>query len=530
MIDHGAADTMTIAPEETESAGRANGAPMLELSGVSKSFAGVVVVRDVDLSVAAGEVVGLVGENGAGKSTLMKIVSGVHGADSFSGAVLLDGASARFKTVRDAEAAGVVLVPQELHVAPGLSVAENMFMGRLPGRFGVVDERALRQQTLERLSFFGIRAEPDAPAATLSPSEQRLVTIAAALAKAARLLILDEPTAALTEAEAEVMFAHLASIRAQGVGCLYISHRLDEIEKVADRVVVMRNGQVVERLSSARGNRAAIVRAMIGRDPERAPRREAPTRNKPTLSANGFTVYDPAIRSKRKVDSVSLTLHRGEILGLFGLVGAGRTELAQAVFGAWRGETTGDLTINGHKGPPKSPRQAIEWGLGMLTEDRKRTGLIEGQPVLSNISAASLDKVSGRVLIHRAHEYLRNQSLATNLDIRPPKLDAPVQAFSGGNQQKILLARWLATAPRILILDEPTLGVDVGARFEIYRLIRKLAGEGRSVLFISSDVNEVIDECDRILVMYRGRLNGEFDQGASRLDVMAAATGTGRPA
>jgi ABC-type sugar transport system ATPase subunit len=521
MIDHGAADTMTIAREGTENAGGANGAPMLELSVVSKSFGGVVVVRDVDLTVAAGEVVGLVGENGAGKSTLMKIVSGVHGADSFSGAVLLDGAPARFKTVRDAEAAGIVLVPQELHVAPGLSVAENMFMGRLPGRFGVVDERALRQQTLERLSFFGIRAEPDAPAATLSPSEQRLATIAAALAKAARLLILDEPTAALPEAE--VMFAHLASIRAQGVGCLYISHRLDEIEKVAHRVVVMRNGQVVERLSSARGNRAAIVRAMIGRDPERVPRREAPTRSETTLSVDGFTVYDPAIRSKRKVDRVSLTLHRGEILGLFGLVGAGRTELAQAVFGVWRGETTGDLTINGHQGPPKSPRQAIEWGLGMLTEDRKRTGLIEGQPVLSNISAASLDKVSGRVFIHRAREYLRNQSLATNLDVRPPKLDAPVEAFSGGNQQKILLARWLATEPRILILDEPTLGVDVGARFEIYRLIRKLAAEGRSVLFISSDVNEVIDECDRILV-------GEFHQGASRLDVMAAATGTGRPA
>ena len=521
---------MTIARDGTESASPATVAPILELRGVSKSFGGVAAVRNADLSVGAGEVVGLVGENGAGKSTLMKIVSGVHGADSFSGAVLLDGTSARFRNVRDAEAAGVVLVPQELHVAPGLSVAENMFMGRLPGRFGMVDNRALRRQTLERLNFFGIRAEPSAPAATLSPSEQRLVTIAAALAKAARLLILDEPTAALTEAEAEVMFAHLASIRAQGVGCLYISHRLDEIEKVADRVVVMRNGQVVERLSSPKGARAAIVRAMIGRDPERAPQREGATRREPTLSIDGLTVYDPAIRSKRKVDSVSLTLHRGEILGLFGLVGAGRTELARAVFGAWPGETTGALTINGHQGPPRSPSQAIDWGLGMLTEDRKRTGLIEGQPVLSNISAASLDKVSGAVFIDRGREYSRNQSLATRLDVRPPKLDTPVEAFSGGNQQKILLARWLATEPSILILDEPTLGVDVGARFEIYRLIRKMAAEGRSILFISSDVNEVIDECDRILVMYKGRLNGEFDRGASRLDVMAAATGTGRSA
>jgi ABC-type sugar transport system ATPase subunit len=506
-----------------------NAKPILELRHVGKSFAGVTVVREVDLLVTAGEVVGVVGENGAGKSTLMKIVSGVHGAGSFEGELLVDGAGAKFRTVREAEAAGIVLVPQELYIAPGLSVAENMFMGCLPGRYGVVDQGALRRLTLERLKFFAISVPPEAPAGVLSPSEQRLVTIASALAKSARLLILDEPTAALTEAESEKLFAHLRLIKSEGVGCLYISHRLDEIQTIADRVVVMRNGRVVARLDSAKGNHDEIVRAMIGRDPERATKRNAKLGG-PALSVERLTICDPRLATKRKVEDVTLTLHKGEILGLFGLVGAGRTELAQAVFGVWKGKVEGRIVVNGRTGRPASPRQAIDWGIGMLTEDRKKTGLIEGQSVLWNISAASIDEVSGRLFIDRPREYVRDRRLVGKLDVRPPNLDAQVQSFSGGNQQKILLARWLATGARVLILDEPTLGVDVGARFEIYRLVRSMADEGHAILMISSDLNEVIDECDRILVMYKGRLTGEFDHGASRLDVMAAATGRSRHA
>ena len=340
-------------------------------------------------------------------------------------------------------------------------------MGVLPGRFGFVDERRLHSLAEEHLRFFGIAARPEAPAGVLSASEQRLVTIASALSKSARLIILDEPTAALTEQEAQHVFDHIRRVCAQGVGCLYVSHRLDEIEDIADRVVVMRNGSVAARFETARGNRSELVRAMIGRDPERAPARPRAERAAPILAIDHLTLHDPHTAGKLRVNDVSLTLHRGEILGLFGLVGAGRTELAQAIFGVWPGVVEGTMRIEDRDGRPLTPREAIDRGIGMLTENRKLTGVIEGQSVLANVSAASLDEVSGALFIDESRERARDRDLITNLDVRPPKLDIPINAFSGGNQQKILLARWLAIHPRILILDEPTFGVDVGARFEL---------------------------------------------------------------
>ena len=500
---------------------------LLELRGVSKSFPGVLACSDVDLALHAGETVAVVGENGAGKSTLMKIISGVYPADAFAGDMLFEGVTRRFRSVRDAEAAGIVLVPQELHIAPNLSIAENMFVGMLPGRRGFVDEGRLRSMARERLAFFGIAANPDAPAGTLSPSEQRLVTIAAALSKSARLLILDEPTAALTDGEARHLFARMRQVHEQGVGCLYITHRLDEIEHVADRVVTMRNGRVVARFDTARGNRPEIVRAMIGRDPEQAAERQVDARADPILSVSDLHVHDRHAANRQRVAGVSLTLHRGEILGLFGLVGAGRTELAQAVFGAWPGRVEGRVVVDGVEGRPRSPREAIARGIAMLTENRKQTGLMEGQNVLCNVSAASLAEVSSGPFIDQGRERARDFALVRQLDVRPLSLDASIEAYSGGNQQKILLARWLATNPRVLILDEPTFGVDIGARFELYRLIRTLADDGRGVLMVSSDLTEVIDECDRILVMYKGRITGEFGRNAPRHAIMAAATGEG---
>jgi ABC-type sugar transport system ATPase subunit len=504
---------------------RSETTPILEMRRINKSFAAVHAVKDADLSVVPGETVGIVGENGAGKSTLMKIIAGVYPASSFEGELVFEGLPRHFKSVRDAEAAGIVLVPQELHIAPNLSIAENMFMGVLPGRFGLVDELKLRALAAEQLRFFGIKVRPEAEAGVLSPSEQRLVTIASALTKAARLIILDEPTAALTDQEAQHLFDHIRRVRDQGVGCLYISHRLDEIEEIADRVVVMRNGKVAGHFDSVKGRREEMVHAMIGREPERAPTRTAAKGAAPILSVHDLVVRDPYIPIKLRVNRVSFALKRGEILGLFGLVGAGRTELAQAIFGAWPGGVEGNVAIEGRAHRPTSPREAIELGIGMLTEDRKQTGLIGGQDVNANMSAASLNEVSGPMLVNETRERERNRSLARALDLRPPRLDLPVEAFSGGNQQKILLARWLAIKPRILILDEPTLGVDVGARFELYRLIRALADEGRGVLMISSDLSEVLDECDRILVMYKGRITGEFEHGAARHALMSAATG-----
>jgi D-xylose transport system ATP-binding protein len=499
----------------------------LALRQVRKTFPGVQAVSEVDLEVRPGETVGIVGENGAGKSTLMKIISGVYPAGSYDGELALDGEPRRFRSVRDAEAAGVVLVPQELYVAPGLSVAENMFMNRLPGRFGFLDRPALRAMTKERLRFFGIEIEPDAPAGLLSPSEQRLVMIASALAKSARLIILDEPTAALTESEAKRLYSHIRSVCAEGVACLYISHRLDEIERIADRVVVMRNGRVVARLDEVKGRNREIVRAMIGRDPEPSPARQTAGHAKPILTVGNLTLRDPYDADRIRVDRVSFVLKEGEILGLFGLVGAGRTELAQAIFGAWPGTVEGAARVVGRERRAAAPREAIEAGVAMLTENRKRTGLMEGQSATFNMSAASIDALCGALFIDERRETKRNRALGRSLDLRPLNLAAPVESFSGGNQQKVLLARWLATNPRVLILDEPTLGVDIGARFELYHLIRRLADEGRGVLMISSDLNEVIGECDRILTMYKGRVTGDFGRGASRLEIMAAATGEG---
>jgi ABC-type sugar transport system ATPase subunit len=500
----------------------------LELRGVGKSFGGTPAVSGVDLQVRAGEVVAVIGENGAGKSTLMKIISGVHAADE--GELLLDGRATRFRGVREAEAAGIVLVPQELHIAPNLSIAENMFMGMLPARFGFVDQEKLHAAAMERLAFFGVEADPLSPVRELSPSAQRLVTIAAALSKAAaRILILDEPTASLTQGEAVHLFERMRQIRAQKVGCIYITHRLDEIAQVADRVVVMRNGRVVANFDSAQGPISEMVRAMIGRDPEPPAERPPVPPSAPVLSVRKLSVRESFGAQRCRVDQVSLELRQGEILGLFGLVGAGRTELAKAIFGAWRGDIDGEIRIAGRPVRVRSPREAISLGLGMLTEDRKQTGLVEGHSVSHNISAASIRDVSGPLLINESREISRNQALIDRLDLRPPRLDAKVEAFSGGNQQKVLLARWIATKPRVLIVDEPTYGVDIGARYEIYRLLREIAAEGSGVLMISSDMNEILEESDRILVMYKGRITGEFDRRASRQQLMAAATGETSP-
>ena len=498
----------------------------LELRQVSKSFSGVPAVSEVNLQVWPGEIVAVIGENGAGKSTLMKIISGVHAGDSYQGELLIDGAPARFRNVRDAEAAGIVLVPQELHIAPNLSIAENMFMGMLPSRHGFVDEARLYAIATERLAFFGVQADPNAPVGELSPSAQRMVTIASALSKAAtRVLILDEPTASLTQGEAAHLFERLAQIKAQKVGCIYITHRLDEIAQVADRVVVMRNGRVVAHFESAQGQMSDMVRAMIGHDPAPSPPRERPAHAAPVLEVSNFSVRENFGAKRCRVDRVSLELRRGEILGLFGLVGAGRTELAKAIFGAWPGASEGEIRIDGQPVRPRSPGEAIRLGIGMLTEDRKQTGLIEGHSVLHNISAASIRAVSRGPFIREHDEVRRNRELIQKLDLRPPRLDAKVEWLSGGNQQKVLLARWIAIRPRILIVDEPTYGVDIGARQEIYRLLRELAAEGTAVLMISSDMSEILDESDRVLVMYKGRITRTFNTEASRHELMAAATG-----
>jgi ABC-type sugar transport system ATPase subunit len=499
--------------------------PVLQIENFTKRFGGVTAVKEVSLSISSGETIALLGENGAGKSTLMKSVSGVHAYGSYTGRILLDGSEVHFRGVRDAESKGVVLVPQELHVASNLSIAENVAMGALPNKWGVVDQRKLLQKARECLRFFEIDANPSRPASTLSASEQRLLIISAALAKASpKLLILDEPTAALTPGEAEHLYDKMRQVSNAGVPIIFITHRLDEIEGICSRAFVMRNGGLVYETTKIRGGRSDIVRAMIGHDPERpAPR--VVNRGADALRLENLRVTGPIADSKAYVEDVSLKVAAGEIVGLFGLVGAGQTELAMAVYGAWQGKVDGKVTVNGLEGRPKSPREALRRGCAMMTEDRKWSGIFEGQNVLSNISAASIAKVTQMGVIRAFTERNRALGLARGVDLRPLALNKVVEAFSGGNQQKIVLSRWLAAEPNLLIIDEPTVGVDIGAREEIYRILRRLAEGGKAILMISSDIEEVINESDRIVVMYKGRVTGEFPAGASAHDLMAAATG-----
>ncbi|KQV22163.1 hypothetical protein ASC97_27715 [Rhizobium sp. Root1203] len=499
---------------------------VLQAQNVTKQFFGISVVVDVSLSVRAGETIAMLGENGAGKSTLMKLIAGVHPHSSFDGQIFLDGKELRLKTVREAEERGIVLVQQELHVAGNLSIAENAAMGRLPNRFGVVDRAQMLRHAMKCLQFFQIDADPTKPMATLSASEQRLLMIASALSKASpRLLILDEPTAALTPGEAEHLYNKIRQVTQSGVPTIFITHRLDEVEQVCDRALVMRNGKLVFETETIKNNRTEIVKAMIGREPELRAPRVVKTDGTCRLRVENLTVAEAAKSEKLNVDNASLTVAAGEIVGLFGLVGAGQTELAMAIYGSWKGPVSGRIVINGVEGRPTSPSEALRRRCAMLTEDRKWSGIFEGQSALRNVSAASVGAISKFGVISRTEEFRRNMKLANDLDLRPLDLRRNVELFSGGNQQKIVLSRWLATEPDLLIVDEPTVGVDVGARAEIYRILRRLADSGKAILMISSDVEEIINESDRILVMYKGRTAGEFEKTTDTHELMAAATG-----
>lgn len=500
--------------------------PLLEVRHATKSFGGVKALKDVTVAMHAGVALGIVGENGAGKSTLMKVLAGAYPAGAFEGSILMEGREVHFRGVRDARNAGIVLIPQELHIAADLSLSENMFAGVLPAKAGVVDKDALAREAAHWLRFFGLTYDPDLPASRLSPSEQRLILIAGALSQKARVLILDEPTASLSDGEAQRLFTHLDRLRAEGICIVFISHRLDDIAQVCDQVLVMRNGEVVKTFSQRNPPRQEIVAAMIGREQAQVVRPERRSgATQPLLELEGLSVRDHRDLSRLRVDGVSLTVSAGEIVGLFGLVGSGRTELLRAVFGAWPGEVTGTVRIGGVALRPKSPRHAIRAGLALLTEDRKRTGLFVGHSLQANFDAASIHAVSRGGFVDDDRGARRAEQLVRRLDVRARSIAQPVETLSGGNQQKVLLGRWLAAQPRVLLLDEPTIGVDVGAREELYLQIERMAQEGCGVLLVTSDLDEVMRTCDRTHVMYKGRLTATFNEHPTRQELMSAATG-----
>jgi len=506
-------------PEET-SAGEpvATGAvPVFELDGVTKRFGGVVAVEDVAFDLRPGEVHALVGENGAGKSTLMKIVDGLYGPDE--GTLEVGGEAASFSSPRDAEASGIAMIPQELDLFPELTVAENLFVGRKRPRtrWGGLDWEAMREEARKRLTALGVDLDPTSAVKRLSAAEQQIVAIARALVGEARAVIMDEPTSSLTGRETRQLFGIIGDLTAEDVGVVYISHRLEEIFEISDRITVLRDGHHIRTAQASELDAEELVRLMVGR-----PLNELFTRSESSPGETALEVR--GLARDGQFEGVDLTLRRGEIVGLAGLVGAGRTELAQSIFGINRPDS-GGIFVDGEEVRINSPQTAMQKGIFYVPEERRSQGLILPFSIKNNITLSILDRISRLGFVSRSERGIADRYMG-ELSIRGAGVSDPVSRLSGGNQQKVVVAKSLAREPNVLLLDEPTRGVDVGAKSEIYRLMDDLAKEGKAILLISSELEEVLSMADRVLVMREGRITGEFPRGeATQESVMTAATG-----
>ena len=475
--------------------------PLLEMRRVSKSYGEAHALVEASFDLASGEVHALVGENGAGKSTLVKILSGA--VDRDAGDIRLDGEPAELRSPSDAVRLGIGMIYQDLQLVPELSVAENVVLGNEPtvGRWPFLDRAAAERRAETLVTQLGQRLDPSSRVADLSVAHRQIVAIARALSRRVRVLVLDEPTAPLTAHETANLFRVLGRLRAEGVGVVYISHRLEEIFEIADRVTVLRDGRLVLTTRASDIDRGALIRAMVGRDLDRRAPRVGIERGPELLRVEGLV--------SGRMGPVSLVLHRAEVLGIAGLVGSGRTDLIRAIFGAERREA-GAVLLEGRPVAPRSPREAIALGIGLLTEDRDRLGLVGSMNVRENVTLASLRSLSVGGFLSRARETAAAMRRVDELRIRPADVEAPVAHLSGGNRQKVVLARWLETSSRVLMFDEPTAGVDVGARTEIHAAIRRLAEDGVGVIVVSSDLEEILEICDRVVVLCHGRVAGEL--------------------
>ena len=493
------------------------GASLLEMRGIHKSFPGVLALRGVGLTVRSGEVLALLGENGAGKSTLMKILGGAHCADA--GEILIEGKLCEMRSPAESRNARIAVIYQEFNLVPALSASENVFLGREVSRAGFVDQASERRATSELFRRLGISLDPSIPCRELSTAQQQLVEIAKALAFDARVLVMDEPTAALTAHETEKLFEIIAELKRAGMGIIYISHRLDEIFRIADHVTVLRDGGHVANRAISDINKQQMIELMVGRE-----------------LANEFPARTPALGDIRLearglcrgqvVQDVSLSVRRGEILALTGLVGSGRTEAVRLLFGA-DVRDSGEIRLDGRTLSIRSPRDAIASGIGLLTEDRKLQGLVLGRSCLENFALPNLERFSRNGLLQLSRERQEFNQYAKTLHVKVSGPDQRVGHLSGGNQQKVVLAKWLARHCEVLIFDEPTRGVDVGAKFEIYLLMNQLAAEGKAILMVSSELPEVLGMSDRILVMRGGRIAGEIAdaRNATQEQIMKLAFG-----
>ncbi len=511
-------------PDKSENE-RKTGA-VLEMRSITKEFPGVKALDGVTFDLFAGEFHALVGENGAGKSTLMKVLSGVYPFGTYGGDIIVGGAVKQFKTVRDAENAGVAIIFQELSLVKELTVGENIFLGREPSRFGVVNWSKLYHTATRLLQDLHLPIDPRTPVGNLGIGQQQLVEIAKALSQNAKILVLDEPTAALTEREVETLFTILRSLKERGVGMIYISHKLDEVFRMSDRITVLRDGKTVGTSAAKSQTKLSIIAQMVGREVGDIFPTSAHQFGETALEVKSLTAFDTDVPDKKLVDNLSFGVRRGEVLGIAGLMGAGRSESLMSIFGAWQGRHSGEIFVEGKKVSISNPAEAIKNGIGFVTEDRKKFGLLLEQTISDNMTLAGLKRVSGNILTNRTRETIAVKGAMNSLKVKANSPLTVAGTLSGGNQQKVVLGKWLLTNPKVLFLDEPTRGIDVGAKQEIYAEINKLASEGLAIVLVSSELLEVLGLSDRILVLHEGKLTGEFSKTeATPEKVMAAATG-----
>jgi D-xylose transport system ATP-binding protein len=493
---------------------RSDPAPLLEMRRITKDFPGVRALDDVSFSVLQGEIHALVGENGAGKSTLIKILGGVYPPGSFGGSVLLDGKPVHFRSVRDSEQAGIAIIHQELNLVPFMSVAENIFLGAEPSSFGVVDHNRMIRDADELMRSLGLVIDVRSEVLRLGIGEQQLVEIAKALRRRSRLMVFDEPTAALSDTEIRLLHGIVTGLAAGGTAVIYISHKLDEVLSLANRITVLRDGNDAGSGKKESWTRQRLIAAMVGREISEV---FPVSRTKPgavVLEVHGLSVLDPSREYRPVLSEVSFTLREGEILGLAGLMGSGRTEIVSALFGVPPGIlSAGTVRIAGGDVRIGSPDEAIEAGLAFVPEDRKKLGLVIHRSVLENLSIAHLEEFCFGGILDSPREYQSATEIARRLDIRASSLDVQAGTLSGGNQQKIVVGKWLSKNPRILLLDEPTRGIDVGAKVEMYHLINGLKESGVAIILVSSELPEILGLCDRILVIKGGMVAGELTTG-----------------
>lgn len=503
--------------------GNASTDPVLLVRDLTKRFPGVTALSNVSFDLRPGEVHALCGENGAGKSTLIKVISGVWPHGSYEGEVRIRGETVAFQSIADAERAGIAVIYQELALVPDMTVGENVFLGNEPVRGGIIDWNRVYAETGRVLKQYGLPLDPAAKVADLGVGQQQLVEIIKALAKHSRILLLDEPTAALTETEVDILLGIVRGLRDQGIACIYISHKLDEVFSIADRITVLRDGRSICTLDAATANRQDVIRHMVGRElTEHFPRRESDA-GEVLLRVEHLSVGGPD-RARPLLEDISFDLRAGEVLGIGGLMGSGRTELLMHLFGALGRRIRGEVTLCGERLEGMSPAKVIDRGMMLVSEDRKRFGLILEQHIGFNLSLASLAQFRAGLLLNGNAEYRRNQEIFDALGVRAPNLEEEVNNLSGGNQQKVVIGKALMTEPRVIILDEPTRGIDVGAKLEVYNLINEMTRQGKAVVMVSSDLPELMGMTDRILVLSEGKTGGEFTRSnATQESILAAA-------